>query len=496
MREGTWTTLLTPATTAVGLACVMPRVLGVAAPGTATETLGLALLLTGAGGGLLLNRLSRRGGRRMAEQAAALAAERDIRPLTWPDDSLAPLVSAVNACLGHAQSAVADATSEARRVAVELKILSDGREQAEAVLGGIEDAVIVTDCFDEIILANDAAATLFGFTAAEAPGRPVEQVVRDATIVTLIREMRTSRSSSRRITEQQLDVEGAPRHYRLTLACLHDRSAAAGGEPSDRGAGVVCVLRDASREREAALAKNDFVSGVTHELRTPLASIRAYVEMLVDGEVADEKARREYYDIIQTEAARLAALIDNVLNISRIESGLVKIDRKPHSPMMIAERALEVIIPQAKLKNIAVKKELLPAIYQVEADGELLFQVMLNLLSNAVKYTPQGGTVTLRIEADEEKSLIVTKVVDDGAGIPEADLPKLFQKFFRVEKNSKMAKGTGLGLPMVKRVIEQDHPGRVFVTSVEGKGSTFGFELPMHGRAQKQTDAQVRGRAA
>ena len=484
MREGTWTTLLTPATAAAGLACVMPRVLGAGAAGTATETMGLALLLTGAGGGLLLNRMARRGGRRMAEQAAALAADGDIRTLTWPDDHLAPLVSAVNGCLSHAQSAVASAGSESRRLAIELKILADQREQAEAVLGRIEDAVLVTDAFDEILMANDAAGALFGFAAHEAAGRPIDQVVRDSAVAALIRDMRTSRSSSRRTVEQQLDVEGAPRHYRLTLACLNDgRDVAAGGDGSDRGAGVVTVLRDASREREAALAKNDFVSGVTHELRTPLASIRAYVEMLVDGEVSDEKGRNEFYDIIQTEAARMAALIDNVLNISRIESGLVKIDRKPHSPMMIAERALEVIIPQAKLKNITVKKELLPAIYQVEADGELLFQVMLNLLSNGVKYTPEGGTVTLKIEADEEKNLIVTKVVDDGAGIPEKDMPKLFQKFFRVEKNSKMAKGTGLGLPMVKRVIEQDHPGRVFVTSVEGKGSTFGFELPMHGRA-------------
>ena len=478
MREGFWTTVLTPAAAAAGLACVTPGLLGGTAT-NATQTLGVALLLSGAGGGLLLNRLTRRGGRRMSALAAATAAGGELRPLSWPDDHLAPLAGAVNACLTHAQTLVADAAAEARRGEIELKLCADARDQAQGVICGIEDAVIVTDAFDEIVLANAAAGALFGFDAADAAGRPVERVVGDATIVSLIRDMRTSRSVGRRITEQQVDAAGAAKHYRLTLACLDGGAA----EDDQRAGGVVTVLRDASKEREAAVAKNDFVSGVTHELRTPLASIRAYVEMLVDGEVADEKARGEFYDIIQTEAARMAALIDDVLNISRIESGLVKIDRRPHSPMMIAERALEVIIPQAKLKNIAVKKELLPAIYQVEADGDLLFQVMLNLLSNGVKYTPEGGTVTLKIEADEERNLIVTKVVDDGAGIPEKDMPRLFQKFFRVEKNSKMAKGTGLGLPMVKRVIEHDHAGRVFVTSVEGRGSTFGFELPMHGRA-------------
>ena len=217
-------------------------------------------------------------------------------------------------------------------------------------------------------------------------------------------------------------------------------------------------------------------------MRTPLSSIRAYVEMLVDGETNDERMRREFYEIIQGEAERMSTLIDNVLNISRIESGLVKIERKPNSPMLIAEKALEVILPQARAKDIEIRREMLPAIYQVVADGDLLYQVILNLLSNAVKYTPPGGTVTLRTEVDEQSGVITTKVIDNGAGIPESEMPKLFTKFHRVEKNSSLAKGTGLGLPLVKRVIEQDHGGKVFVHSVEGQVSTFGFELPMAGR--------------
>ena len=491
MREGTWTNVLTPAAAAAGLLCVSPRIIGLVPPGGAAEGVGIALLMVGAGGGVLLQRMGRSGRKRLAKAAAEAAGRDDIRPLAWPDDHLAPLVAAVNGCLTTAQSSVLEAKAESRRFAAELKVLGDQREQAEAVIGTIEDAVIVTDPFDEILIANDAAGELFAFAAADAAGRSLESVIHDANLVTMIREMRTSRSSSRRVTEQTLDVAGSngPRHYRLTLACLAERSSPGGEHDCENAGGVVMVLRDASKEREAAQAKNDFVSGVTHELRTPLASIRAYVEMLVDGEAGDERTRGEFYEIIQTEAERLAAMIDGVLNISRIESGLVKIDRKPQSPVMLAERALEVIIPQAKLKDITVKKELLPAIYQVEADGDLLYQVLLNLLSNAVKYTQSGGTVTLRTEVDEGRGMIVTKVIDNGAGIPEADMPRMFQKFFRVEKNSKMAKGTGLGLPMVKRVIEHDHGGKVFVTSVEGKGSTFGFELPMLGAAAQQAQA-------
>ena len=479
MRQGVWTSILTPVAAAAGVACTVPRFLGLSQAGGSLDTIGLSLLLAGAGGGLLLHRLHRQGTRKLAASTGSAAQTKDLRPLAWPDDHLAPLVAALNDCMTVAESAVGDAEAEARRLAIELKLATGQRQQAEAVIGAIEDAVLVTDPFDELILANDAAGRLLELDRKAAERRPIDQIVADQQVVTIIREMRQSRSQSRRVIEHEMRVGDRSRHFRITLACLRDAAASAEG---DRAAGVVAVFRDATREREMAQQKNDFVSSVTHELRTPLSSIRAYVEMLVDGEAADEKARAEFYEIIQGEAERMAALIDNILNISRIESGLVKIDRKPNSPMLIAEKALEVILPQAKAKNIEVRREMLPAIYQVVADGDLLYQVILNLLSNAVKYTPAGGTVTLRTEADEERGLITTKVIDTGAGIPAAEMPRLFTKFHRVEKNSKMAKGTGLGLPLVKRVIEQDHGGRVFVQSAEGQGSTFGFELPMAGR--------------
>lgn len=476
MRQGLPTSFLTPLAAAAGVACVAPRFFGLIEPGSAFDTIGVALLLISAGGGLLLRRLYNIGFARLADSAARTVRTGELNPVIWPDDQLSPIVAVVNDCMSTAERAIIDAEAEVRRLAVELRLVMSQRQQAQAVIGSIEDAVLVTDPFDELLIANEAASRLFGFDPSAAEHRPVEQVIADAQVVSLIREMRESRSNSWRVVEHEMQVGERRRHFRVTMACLREEPPQ---KDSDRSAGVVAVLRDATREREAATAKNDFVSAVTHELRTPLSSIRAYVEMLVDGEAQDEKTQREFYDIIQGEAGRLSTLIDNILNISRIESGLVKIDRKPASPMLIAEKALEVIQPQAKAKNIQINKELLPALFQVMADHELLYQVILNLLSNAVKYTPEGGTVTVRTEADEERRMLVLKVIDNGAGIPEKDLPNLFQKFYRVQRNSGLAKGTGLGLPLVKRVIEQDHGGRVFVQSTEGKGSTFGFELPM-----------------
>ena len=225
--------------------------------------------------------------------------------------------------------------------------------------------------------------------------------------------------------------------------------------------------------------KNDFVSNVSHELRTPLASIKAYIEMLIDGEADDEKTKREFYEVIQNESNRLSRLIDNILNISRIESGLVKINKQPQSLTVILKEAIEVIAPQAKGKQITLLEQLTPVFYQTIADRDMLYQAVLNLLSNAVKYTPEAGTITIQTEVDESKKLVSARISDTGVGIPPKDLPFVFDKFYRVEANSRMAKGTGLGLSLVKHIVETVHHGRIFVESTQGKGSTFGFELDL-----------------
>ncbi len=225
--------------------------------------------------------------------------------------------------------------------------------------------------------------------------------------------------------------------------------------------------------------KNDFVSMVSHELRTPLASIKAYIEMLIDGEAVDEKTTAEFYDVIQNEASRLGRLIDNILNISRIEAGLVKADTLPQSLTAIVKEALDVMAPQLAQKGIRLVEHLAPDFCRTEGDREMLHQAVLNLLSNSVKYTPSGGTVTVRTDVDEAAGKIVTRIIDTGVGIPPQDLPFVFQKFYVAEVNSGMAQGTGLGLSLVKQIIETIHQGQVFVESHVGKGSTFGFELKL-----------------
>jgi two-component system phosphate regulon sensor histidine kinase PhoR len=225
--------------------------------------------------------------------------------------------------------------------------------------------------------------------------------------------------------------------------------------------------------------KNDFVSHVSHELKTPLASITAYAEMLADGEATDEKTQKEFYSIIQSQANRLSRLIEDILNTARIESGLIKVDKKPMSLAILIEEQLGMIKGYAEEKDIEIITQK-PIIFdQAYVDHDMMSQVIVNLLSNAVKYTPNGGKVTIETQVDEITRVVRVTITDTGVGIPEDKVEHVFDKFYRVKENEKQAKGTGLGLNLVKQIVEKVHDGKVFVTSKVGEGSTFGFELPL-----------------
>jgi two-component system phosphate regulon sensor histidine kinase PhoR len=433
---------------------------------------GAILPLIGAAAGLLAAFGARRDVATIVAQIRDRSQGEMLRRLESPSGDILPLVTATNELVDHAEKSVADTLLKAKELEIQLKVATAERQHAEAIIYSISDAVLVTDPFDDLVLANESAARTFGFDLAHATRSPIDQVLQDQKVIDLIREMRQSNSASgRRIIEHTVKTGLGDRAFKVTLSCVADRS--------DHPAGVVAVLHDMTKEKEVAEMKNDFVSNVSHELRTPLASIKAYVEMLIDGEADDEKTKTEFYEVIQNEANRLSRLIDNILNISRIESGLVKINKQPQSLAVIMKEAIEVIAPQVKSKQINLIEQLTPIFYQTIADRDMLYQAVLNLLSNAVKYTPEGGSITVQTEVDEAKKRVSTRISDTGVGIPPKDLPFVFDKFFRVEANSRMAKGTGLGLSLVKHIIETVHHGRILVESTQGKGSTFGFELAL-----------------
>lgn len=421
----------------------------------------------------------RRDVNRLAASMSIEGAESDAgsRPsnYSW---WLAPLAEAV-ARSRQEVAARADAlTSRLREAEIRLSIAEADRKRGEAILHSLRDAVIVTDSFNELALANAAAEKLLGFDADKMAHRPIDELIKDESLRRMIKEAGQSGvvSRQRRLEHSMPAIAGGnqPASFDVTIACL----PSPGDTDHKEVGGVMTILRDVTKEKEISQMKSDFVSQASHELRTPIASINAYVEMLLDSEARDEAARQEFYNIIKAEAERISRMIDNMLNISRIEAGIVSVERSEVDFAKVIRDVIETMKPQAAAKNIMLIEKIGPLIYTAEADHDMIHQAILNLVSNAVKYTPDGGRVTVSVENDDATRSVLVAVQDTGLGIPPESVDRIFSKFFRIEAYKRMAKGTGLGLNLVKHIVETVHHGQVGVSSQVGMGSRFWFTVP------------------
>ena len=344
------------------------------------------------------------------------------------------------------------------------------RKQVELVFDVLRDGILVIDTHGEVLHVNQAANCLINIPSDEAVGRSLSEVVVDHQLLSTILNATTGLPREGRLYEQEITVDSEKVAYEVHLKDV--------GNSANSQHAVVAVLRDLSREREIARLKSDFVSKASHELRTPLSSISAYVEMLVDGDASDEKTRQDFYTVISTETRRLQRLIDNLLNISRIEAGLMHIDRKTCDFKLLVDRAIKNMTPQAESKELNIHSQLPSAELSVNADGDMLYQVIVNLLSNSIKYTPNGGRITLTADIDNLTRSLHFSVSDTGLGIAPNQMDKVFDKFYRVENYRRVAKGTGLGLNLCQHIIETLHSGTIGLESSLGMGSKFWFTIP------------------
>lgn len=432
------------------------------------------LILSAAGFGYGLGRRTRQGLLDLAQQLRDIVAGRaEPRLGEGGSDEIGQVQQAVKEVLEFSRRDLDARTLALREEQIRVRVLQADKQHMEAVLNSIADAVLVTNAYGDVTLVNGAAEKALDFHFDRTQRKGLAEVCHDATLLAAHEQLRKSEHHvPRKFAEIVHGDNGDLRIYKATINAV--RSA---GTDHEELSGVVTVLHDVTREREAARMKNDFVSKVTHELRTPLSSIRAYVEMLVDGEAQDAETRDEFYKIIDSESDRLSRMIENILNISRIEAGVVKVQKQDVALTPIIKEVVECLRPQAAEKDQQLEAELSPVFYQVHADRDMLYQAVLNVASNAIKYTPDGGSI--RVSSAIEGGMAVVRVTDTGLGIPKEDLPKLFEKFYRVGANKKAAKGTGLGLALVKEIIETLHQGQVAVESEVGKGTTFELRLPI-----------------
>lgn len=242
---------------------------------------------------------------------------------------------------------IAELKAQAEEMQIQLRIANRQKFNLESIIYGIHDAVIVIDQFDKLLLANETAGRLFNFDYKSSRFKPLTQLLDESRkeFFEILKKVRKSRARHTRY-ELQMVLKGEMRFFDCIASSVFDEN--------QQISGVVAVLHDITKEKEIAKIKNDFVSHVSHELKTPLASISAYSEMLIDGEADSEQMRKEFYTVIQSQAQRLNRLIEDILNISRIESGLLKVEKKPVSLALIIQEQMQMIQNYAAEKNIKV----------------------------------------------------------------------------------------------------------------------------------------------
>jgi two-component system phosphate regulon sensor histidine kinase PhoR len=478
------TALLAAACTALGLAWVVapvvvvttwPQRLAVLLGGMALVVVAIRLSIrraskTEAAAQKYIDRLCELDAGQLLEDESLNALPMRKEDLSWRDlcHKVRERLAMFAAHAEQVEMARASAEVRARR-------LTSERDQLREVLAGLADPVLAVDSFGEIVLANPSAERLL-HVKTEGDSHPaLDQLQRCQELVSLLTETRRRRSVTQRSTELAVADEGGRQHwYRVICRTLADQHTSGMDRNSQYGA--VAVLTDISGLKAIQTRNAEFVSAVSHEMKTPLSSIRAYVELLVDGEAEDAQTREEFLGVINSQADRLQRLVDNLLNLARIEAGVVAVNKSPLSLNEQLSEAVRVLQPAAEQKEVQLMSELSELYLGVLADRDMLLQGAINLISNAVKYTRRGGQVTVRSRMSDKE--VVFEVQDTGVGLSPEDRQKVFEKFYRVKKDRDMAQGTGLGLPLVKHIVEDVHGGRIEVESELNQGSTFRVILP------------------
>jgi two-component system phosphate regulon sensor histidine kinase PhoR len=372
------------------------------------------------------------------------------------DDELGTLADAFNSMSLQLAARVDELQRKSRQ-------LEENSERLRTVLGGMIEGVIAIDNAEKILFANKAARLLVDFRGGNAVGRRVWDVVHHAAMCDVIREALAGK-------EQQSAVIELSR----PAAVVNVLATRLPGRPCP---GVVLVLHDVTELRRLENLRREFVSNVSHELKTPLTSIQAFTETLLSGAIDDPEHNRRFVKRIEEQSDRLYALILDLLRLARIESGQDVFEVTSLPVGEIIDDCVEEHSALAESKGVALVVERPHFEIRVRADAEGLRTILDNLVDNGVKYTPAGGRVTVRWTGEDDSAVI--QVEDTGVGISEDQQSRIFERFYRVDKaRSRELGGTGLGLSIVKHLV-QVFDGSVDVDSQLGRGSTFSIRMPL-----------------
>ena len=384
-------------------------------------------------------------------RSAERSAEGEFEKALADDPGFEVLAHAANRVAGVLKSRVAAVENEKKKLS--------------AILENMAEGVLAVDRRRQVLIMNPGAAAILEVSRESALGESLIAVARNREIDEMME--RALMEQSRFVREVELS------HPHRKMVRAHAVGISSGGEVSG-----ILVLNDISEMRRLENLRREFVANVSHELRTPLTSLRGFVETLLAGAVRDPVRSASFLKMMEEDAVRLNRLIDDLLELSKIESKEIPLAIEPVDLGSEIEKALPVFQSRIEEKKLKVEKIFtIPPAEPIAADRDRLKQVLVNLLDNAIKFGKPGGRIILRAEQVADK--IKVSVEDDGIGIPREAVPRVFERFFCVDKaRSRALGGTGLGLAIVKHIIEA-HGGMVSCESEIGRGSKFSFTLPV-----------------
>jgi two-component system phosphate regulon sensor histidine kinase PhoR len=340
--------------------------------------------------------------------------------------------------------------------------LTDERNRSAAILGSMVEGVAVVAGNERILYCNHAFEQILALPEGSSGGRKLVEALRQAELVSAVRQVL---SGGVEVTGEVEVGTVRPRSFSVTAAPVQAAGASS----------AVLVLHDITELRRLERVRRDFIANVSHEFKTPLTAIQGFAETLLGGALDDQTNRARFTEIIREHARRLARLTDDLLKLSRIEAGRLELESRPVDVARLVSGCIETARFKAEAKGIRVTVELQERLPPVRGDAVQLGEVLQNLLDNALQYTPPGGRIDVRAYSNGHE--IIFTVSDTGIGIPESDLERIFERFYRVDAaRSREAGGTGLGLSISRHIVEA-HGGRIWVESAVGQGSRFHFSI-------------------
>lgn len=402
---------------------------------------GVALLLA-----IQISRITVEPIRKLTQSSKRMAeGDLDQQIKTTTDDEVGELGLAFNQMAARIKNMLEEITSE--------------RDRMTILLAHIGDALFVAGKNGKVTMTNQAAEDFFGLSREEMVGRTLIEIVRDHEIDVLLQQCLNTREQQYSLVE----LRSLGKYFAVTVTPLRGKTD------------CLVVLRDVTEQRRTEIVRRDFISNISHELRTPITSMVALAETLQDGAMEDHSVARSFLEKMVIEMDKLNQMVEELGELSRIESGIAPLRKSSIDITEVIVRVVARLEAQAERAGISLAMDLQKDLPQIVADTDRLEQVMVNLLHNAIKFTSPGGKVTVMAK-QRERDLMIS-VSDTGCGVPATDLSRIFERFYKADK-SRSGGGTGLGLAISKHLV-QAHGGEIWVESIEGKGSTFSFYLPL-----------------